>query len=217
MKQIGCQVGVLTAVLLSGVGLASASLVNPGFELDDASAGDVAGATGWGGFNNRFTTATVARSGSQSLKIFGPFFSFGGSGATQRIVTAPGEIVDASVWALNAGPSADGLVGANFGLMQVQFYNAAGATLGPALDSPRVTVDSPIGQWQQLSISTIAPPDAAFVEILLLHVQLNNPVTGGSVFFDDASLTSVIPEPATAGGLAVIGLAAPLRRRGRSR
>lgn len=193
---------------------AAASLVNPGFELDDASAGDVAGATGWGGFNSRFTTATVARTGNQSLKIFGPFFPFGGSGATQRIPTAPGELVDASVWALNAGPSADGLVGENFGLMQVQFYNAAGATLGPALDSPRVTAASPVGEWQLLTVSTIAPPDAAFAEILLLHVQLNDPVTGGSVFFDDASLTSVIPEPSAAALLPCAAVLAVRRRRG---
>ncbi|MFN4242197.1 MAG: hypothetical protein ACK4PI_03065 [Tepidisphaerales bacterium] len=192
---------------------AFASLVNPGFELDDASAGDVAGATGWGGFNARFTTATVARTGNQSLKIFGPFFPFGGSGATQRIPTAPGELVDASVWALNAGPAADGLVGDNFGLMQVQFYNAAGATLGPALDSTRITAASPVGVWQQLTVLTVAPPDAAFAEILLLHVQLNNPVTGGSVFFDDASLTSVIPEPSVAAMLPSAALLALRRRR----
>ena len=56
---------VLTTGLLAGA--ANAQLLNPGFEADNASAGDVPGATGWSGFNSRFTTANQAHSGTDLL------------------------------------------------------------------------------------------------------------------------------------------------------
>jgi hypothetical protein len=191
---------------------ANAQLINPGFETDNASTDDVAGATGWSGFNSRFTTATQAHSGTQSLKIFGPFEQFGGAGAFQDIPAIAGTTYTASAWALNS--SADPMQGANFGLVQLIFLDAADATIGSAFASaPFNASNSTPNVWTELIATGIAPAGTVEARIQLLHVQMNNPVTGGSIFFDDASLA--IPEP----GIGMAGLAllvgVALRRRGR--
>src|SRR5687767_606782 len=192
---------VLTTGLLAGA--ANAQLLNPGFEADNASAGDVAGATGWGGFNSRFTTANQAHSGTQSLKIFGPFEQFGGAGAFQDIPAVAGTAYTASAWALNA--SADPMQGANFGLVQLIFVDAADASIGAPFESaPFNASNSTPNVWTELLATGVAPAGTVEARIQLLHVQMNNPVTGGSIFFDDASLA--IPEPAIGmAGFALLG------------
>jgi hypothetical protein len=204
---------------LSIASIASAApLVNPGFELDDAQPNmDVAGATGWGGFNSRFTTEQAARTGTQSLKIFGPFFPGGGAGALQSINVidgdfAPGDLVAASAWGFDAGSAdPDGFQGNNFGIVQLLFLDNGGNLIGAPIDSAQINASAPDQVWQLLTASGIAPANAFRAQIVLLHVQANDPVTGGAVFFDDASL-AVVPEPSAA--LALVGaLPLVLRRR----
>ena len=203
---------VVAATVLATGSIAGAGLVNAGFEADDASNGDVFGASGWGGFNSRFTTTQAARTGTQSLKVFGPFFPFGGAGATQRIPAAPGELIGASAWAFDAGSAdPDGFQGANFGIVQLILRDGSGGIIGAPLDSPPINASAPDQVWVFLSVEGIAPAGTVEAEIILLHVQLNDPVTGGAVFFDDASL-AVVPEPAAGLGLAGL-LPLALRRR----
>lgn len=192
---------------------AANQLTNPGFETDDASAGDVPGATGWNAFNSAYTTRSVTpHSGLQTLKVFGPFFDGGGAGVTQGgFAASPGQSWAASAWLRD--DSSDPMQGTNFAQVQLQFLNSSSTVLATD-SSPNFTATNPINTWTQESASGVAPAGTTSAQIVLVHVQINNPVTGGSVFFDDASL-DVVPEPTSLGFLGVAGLLA-LRRRNRA-
>lgn len=217
MKQAGIKLAsVLALVAFAVAPMASASLVNPGFEDGNAMPNvDVGGAPGWGTFEFAFTTEQAARGGAgqQSLKLYGPFFPGGASGAFQSIPVSPGDTVAASVWGFDAGDAdPDGLKGNNFGLMILQFFNGSN-NIGEVL-SPQINSSAPDQVWVELTASGVAPAGTTSAQILLLHIQANNPVTGGSVFFDDASLAVVaIPEPGAALALATLLPLAGRRRR----
>jgi hypothetical protein len=191
---------------------ASANLLtNSGFESPDASAGDQTENVNWSPFNAAFATRSVTpHSGSQTLKTFGPFSQFGGAGVTQGgFAAAPGQSWSASCWLRD--DSSDPIQGSNFGVVQLQFLDASNAVIVTD-ESPHFTIADPINTWELETANGVAPANTAFAQITLVHVQLNSPVTGGSVFWDDASLDKV-PEP---GSLAVLGLAGgslALRRR----
>jgi len=173
-------------------GTTRAALINPGFETDNASAGDVPGATGWGGFNANFTSSAQARTGTQSLKIFGPFFQGGGAGAVQAQPAVVGTSYTASAYALT--PAGDAINGSNFATVKVEFLDATNTVIG-AFESPHLTSAGPFDTWTLLSATGVAPAGTVNAQIVVVHVQLNNPVTGGAVYFDDASLGVTVPEP----------------------
>jgi MYXO-CTERM domain-containing protein len=207
---------IVVVCVLSGA--ANAALINPEFEADTVTTTDVYDPTGWDGFNDRYSTIAQARTGTQSLKIFGPFSQYGGAGATQRTDVTGGTLIAATAYGLDAGAANDGIRGSNFGLVQLNFFNASGAKLGPTFDSAPLNAAAPDGQWVLYSAQALAPATATQAEIVLLHVQMHNEpaLMGGAIFFDDASL-GVVPEPAAGmvGLLALGGLT--LRRRGRAR
>lgn len=197
----------LAAVLALGVlgfaPTASAALVNPGFEAGDASSGDISGAAGWGNFNFAFTTRQAARGGApgQSLKMYGSFSGDFVSGAVQSIPVSPGDLVRASAYAFDAGAAdQDGIKGNNFSLVILQFFNG-GTNIGE-IASPQFNASAPDQEWIEVSSSGIAPAGTTAAQILLLHVNASN--LGGAIFFDDAALSVVVPEPAS--GLALAGM-----------
>ena len=204
-----------TLLLLGSNSRAAVNLLtNPSFESPNASGGDVPGSTGWGSFNFAFTTTSVTpHSGTQTMKTFGPFFQFGGSGVVQGgFAASPGQTWDANAFLRN--DTSDPLQGANFATVQLQFLDAASNVL-TTFESPHLTAASPTNTWINEDAQGIAPPNTVTAQIVLVHVQLNNPVTGGSAFFDDASLS--VPEPASAAAVALIGFAGVgLRRRNRA-
>jgi hypothetical protein len=202
MHQIGMP-GVVVAMSLFLGTAAHAALTNPGFETDNASGGDVIGATGWGaGFNANFTTATQAHTGSQSLKVFGPFFQFGGAGTTQAQPAIVGTSYTASAYAMT--PTSDSINGSNFAAVKVEFLDGSNTVIG-SFESAHLTAASPFDTWTLLSATGAAPAGTVNAQIVLVHVQLNSPPTGGAVFFDDASL-AVVPEPAVGMmGLMLVG------------
>lgn len=201
---------VWSIALSLAAGAANAALVNPGFEANDASAGDVYGATGWNGFNFYYTSAAQQRTGSQSLKLYGDFSPGGASGAFQDQPATAGELYSASAWALN--PSADPIQGSNFGLVQLIFLNSGGTPIG-TFESPQFGSSATQDTWTSVSATGVAPVGTTNARIQLLHVQANNPVTGGSVYFDDTSL-AVVPEPSLglAGLTLLVGFATRRRR-----
>ena len=210
----------LTAAAIAALGMSALTsaasaqnvLTNPGFETDNASAGDVAGPpTGWNGFNASFTTRSVTpNSGLQDLKVFGPFFDGGGAGVVQGgFAASPGQAWTAS--AFFRDDSSDAMQGTNFAVAQLQFLDASNTVLATD-ESPHFTAANPLNTWTLESANGVAPAGTATAQIVLVHVQLNNPVTGGSVFFDDANL-GVAPEPASLGLLGIGGLLAMRRRR----
>ncbi|UCE02214.1 MAG: T9SS type A sorting domain-containing protein [Candidatus Latescibacterota bacterium] len=167
-------------------------LMNAGFESPDASGGDVYGTADWFGFNDHFTTAVVSRSGSQALKIFGPFFPGGGAGAGQNVGAASeGDVFRASAWALNW--SGDPIDPSNFAVVKIEFLDAGNAVIGFA-ESPQITSALPLDTWTEFSVEATAPMGTASVQLILVHVQLE-PITGGSVFFDDAYMALMMDKP----------------------
>ena len=102
----------------------------------------------------------------------------------------------------------------NFAVVKLEFLNASNAVIG-AFESPHITTASlPLDIWQQFSVQGVAPANTTSAQIVLVNVQLANPVAGGSIFFDDAAL-GVVPEPASSvlGLLAVFGFVGVARRR----
>ena len=194
-------------------------LINPTFEADDASAGNIEGASGWTTFEFAFTNNTAGPSsgpvshdvgGSQSLTMFGPFTFDSSTGAYQpdNNVVA-GQSYTATAHVMNWAP--DPLAADNLGIMQLTFWDAAGgqagggSQLGPAFellvdstdDSTNIYLPpedgADISDWTALQITQTAPAGTVSAEIFLLHIQLNTDplLQAGSIFWDDISLAGV--------------------------
>src|SRR4051812_14850809 len=94
--------GLAVAIFFGGLAHAAGPvLLNPGFDAQDASAGDVSPGAGWFGFNYAFVTQNVpAHSAANTLKAYGPYYATGASGAVQGDFQASaGEVWRASAWA----------------------------------------------------------------------------------------------------------------------
>jgi hypothetical protein len=185
-------VAALAALLLVAVcGSASAQLTNPSFESPDASLGDVAGAAGWVTFNQVYTTATVSHVGSQCLKTYGPFFQYGGTGATQLLPALPGQTWTSQIWALNW--SADPIDNVDFGVLKIDFLNssqqlAAGGLAGVDIfESNPINAATPRDEWTLLGVGTApAPAGTAWARIVIVKVDMDG-IGGGSIFWDLAA------------------------------
>jgi hypothetical protein len=72
-----------------------------------------------------------------------------------------------------------------------------------------------ISDWTGLSLSAVAPAGTAEVEVFLLHIQTGDPCcSGGSLFWDDVSLTAVpVPAAVWLFGSGLLGLVGVARRR----
>jgi hypothetical protein len=216
--------------------LGSAALVNGGFEADDASGGDVGGATGWTTFESVFTNSTLGPAfgpvshdagGTQSLKMFGPFTGTGAAaGAFQNLPATAGNIYELDAWVMNWIGDPFG----NLGILQLNFLDGAGNAI--AGSGAQVTVDpfgtadvdlsviqdgAEISDWTGLSLSAVAPAGTAEVQAFLLHIQTGDPCcSGGSLFWDDVGISeTVVPVPAAVWlfGSGLIGLIGIARRR----
>jgi len=187
--------------------LEPAELLNNGdFENGDASGGDIVGTPpGWNGSFNGVAVSSclfdeclqvpVPRSPEQVLKLFGPFNPDDASGTFQTVEAIPGQIYTASAWANNS--SVDPLQGGNLADVQLIFLDDGGDELR-VLELLAGVDDLPLDTWVKLELSAIAPPGTASARIQILHIQINNPPTGGAVFWDDASLLgppAVAPPP----------------------
>ncbi len=190
---------VLAGVLLPGsAGAAVNLLANPGFETPDATAGDVNTLTGWNAFGwdqlHWITRQTPppSHSGSQCLKLFGPWDQYGGVGATQIFPAKPGQTWIANIWSFNS--SSDPMQNNNFCAMKVEFQDinhgpAGGAWLAGVnvFEDRLADATTPLDSWTLHGLGTApAPAGTAYANFVIVEVQMGNPISGGSVFLDDA-------------------------------
>ena len=195
-------VAALTVLLFGAVGDASAQLLNPGFEIDDTSGGDVPCATNWGCFNDVFTSSQSAppRSGVNVLKVFGPFGGpGGGAGATQSLPASPGQTWVGEIWAQNW--SVDPIQGNDFGVYKIEFRDAngdlaAGGVFGiDVFESNQINAATPLDTWTLLGVGTApAPAGTATAQVVIVKVAVDG-ANGGSIFWDDASLVEEVATP----------------------
>lgn len=212
----------------------SAALVNGTFEDGDATGGDFGGANGWTTFETVFTNATDGPNfgpvshdagGTQSLKMYGPFVPGGAAGAFQSESATPGNTYDLDAWVMNWAGDPFG----NLGILQLNFLDSGGNALAGGVQvsfDPFGTADvdlsvvqdgADVSDWTQLSLSAVAPAGTVEVQAFLLHIQTGDPCcSGGSLFWDDVSLTeTVVPVPAAVWlfGSGLLGLVGFARRR----
>ncbi len=166
------------------------TLANAGFEDGSHNA---YGAPGWGGFNDHFTNSDFAETGVKSLKVYGPFFHGGGAGAVQGGFAASA----GQVWTASASifsPSTDFVGVNNFAITKLEFLDGSNNVIGVA-ESTHFDAASPANTWVPKSVTGVAPANTASAQIVLVHVQLD-PVDGGAVFYDNATL-AVVRRPAS--------------------
>jgi hypothetical protein len=222
----------LFALFAGGAHAVSIPLVNPGFEADDASGGDVFGASGWTAFGGgTFTTDGISgpgafpnccspapNSGTNSFKVFST------SGAFQSFAATAGDVFTMSGFGLNFG--SDPILNVSQLLLQIAFFDANGLPAGSAaggntapgfnlFDSLPVDATTPQDVWTGMGVGTAPAPDnTAEVRFIVLGLM----GSGGAGFFDDISATqevNPVPIPAAVWlfGSGLIGLIGIARRR----
>jgi len=231
------------ALLVLFASSASAALLNSGFESPDASGGDVGGTDGWTTFEDIYTNNTAGPgfgpvshgdntgtlgAGTQSLKMYGPFSGTGtAAGAYQSVEVVAGQAYELEAWAMNwIGDPFQ-----NLGILQLQFWDGpdgAGSQLGSNINQFADTMGTPdfvdlsviqdgaeVSDWTRMAVSGIAPAGTLSATVYLMHIQTADPCcAGGSIFWDDVSLTAVpVPAAAWLFGSGLLGLVGMARRK----
>ena len=184
-----------------------------GFEppgTNDATNGDqgcfsgVLAGSAWNCFNTNFVIARDGpgswpvshdAGGNQSLKQYGY-----DAGANNSFEVSGGNTVEVSAWAMNwAGSPLN-----NLAILQLTFWdgpNATGNQVGPAseikadtrgnhpVDLSVVQDGADVSDWTEMSVTGVAPAGAQSAQVLLLHIITEGTPFGGSVFWDDVSIT----------------------------
>lgn len=199
---LSCAIAAALVVPASAANL----LVNGGFE--DGSTGSIGNGvpnwSNWGssGWHHDDAGKVI---GSKAIK-----FWWDDAGVWQDFtVTGNGQYAY-SMQAFNS--SSDPLVGWN-GILKAEFYNSALGTdpankLGEAVVDKFYSASDPRDQWVTISGAVTAPANADIGRIILMIADWQ-PGVGGSLNFDEASVT-LVPEPITA---VLLGLALVAGRR----
>ena len=165
-------------------------LVNGSFE-----SGSVSAASSWTQFNDAYRTATndtfdavTALSGSQSMKIFGPFNpSPSTAGAFQDIHgVSPGQTWLFSGFGLNF--SGDPMTNTSaYGVAQLIFLDSSSNILSTS-ESQHFDVNTPLDQWQYFQLASQGPAGTVAVRAQVLHI--GSAGIAGSVWWDDLIVTT---------------------------
>ena len=177
----------------AAVAIATNVLLNPSFE-----SGTGATADNWTKFGDAYRTATnttagiTALSGTNSMKIFGPFNpSLGEAGAYQNIPGASvGQTWRFSGFALNW--SGDPMTNTTaYGVAQLIFLDAANSPL-QIHESRHFDSTTILDQWQYFQVTGTAPAGTTTVRVKVSH--FGKAGSAGSVWWDDLSAT-LDPDP----------------------
>jgi len=158
------------------------ALLNGGFE----QAGSNGRPTGWGDWSGAWTTiarsTTTVHSGVYSVKFTDPDNTTSVDLRSQAIPITGGKEYEASAFSYNM----PGMQGGSS--LYFDYLNAAGASITSV--TPRDT-NSTTGQWKQLFVSQVAPPDAVSVRVRLYSGKADM----GTSYFDDVTFGEVISDP----------------------
>ena len=218
VSRFGVLAGVSACVLAAMASSASATVytvVNPGFEADNASGGDVAGATGWATVaGDAYTSSAAAHSGTQSGK------AFGSPGLFQQTINATdpvGTSYTSTIYAEDLG--SDKLTGTEGGFINMDFLDSSGnvlATVTGGEEGSSLTTADPTDVFKLLTVTAPSVAGTASIRIDILAGPYNGSgAGGGAVYFDDATLNSATatPEPASLALVGLVGGSLMTRRR----
>jgi hypothetical protein len=214
MKYMNFQALAAVAVAMFAFTQASAqnSLVDPSFEGTLTFDGPPFVGT-WEGFNaggsstSEFSTE-MPRTGAQSLELnIGPDANLF-AGAFQDVLAAAGSNVTFSVWHKDLSP------GNGQGIeMRMEYRNSTSDTeISRTANATPATLGA---EYELFSLSGVVPAGADLIRAVYA-IQSFGGTLNQQIFVDDASLTGVIPEPASIVLLGLSGLALVGIRRHRS-
>jgi hypothetical protein len=167
-------------------------LVDPGFELQTPPS-----AGGWNSFGGYFST-DYAHTGNWSML---DVTSYGVPGTFEQFPAAPGEKWEMTGYGLTPFPLLEqDIFGADFGIIQVTFFDIFGNNLGtvetagsgtPAKVSNPVDSNATPGQWLSLDTGiATAPAGTAYIQAFTILVNFTGYPEG--VYFDDLSLKVLV-------------------------
>lgn len=151
---------------------------------------------GWENYNNVFADASVevpAFDGTTSAKMFG---QFGGVQSDQVMLQTVTGINAGQQYTLSAQlwhNSFDAVQPGNLILLQMVFQDAGGAALEVNEVEALVPNETPTDQWNEASVTAIAPAGTSQILVALLHLQLDGAAPGAS-FWDNIVLEEGEPD-----------------------
>jgi beta-glucanase (GH16 family) len=192
---------------------ANGILTNPGFEADGTNTA-VVGWTSYGLNVYSLTSATIAHSGANYLKVYQAFNGVTNyTGVYQDNLSGPGAVYAADGWAYTL--SSDVLAGQNVAWIEITFRDASANILAlyrsaPITTNAIATGAFPKSTWIDLAVTNqydpnaltitnhttalVAPPGASFVRYQITF-QGDAAYSAGSVYFDDLNLTQTAGAP----------------------
>ncbi|MEM8866278.1 MAG: hypothetical protein AAGF31_12100, partial [Planctomycetota bacterium] len=149
--------------------------------------------------NIRLASEAVAN-GKHALKLFGVFDSSrtSYSGVSQGITVQPGATVNASLMACTRAE--DSIAGSdNRAVLKIEFYHEFGGKYGSGQmisEQEKVVAngDSRENAWQEQTFSAAVPAGAVEARLSVIFCQPS--AAAGSVYIDDVSLASTLPQAA---------------------
>ncbi len=192
---------IVACVGMLAVAGARADLLSNGSLEGGTGLGDVPSWTSWGGSGALDGTA---HTGTQSIKLW-----FNDTGFYQDFAVLAGESVNGSIYCYTATANKyDWDVGnATYAAFRLEWFDAGEANLGGAVESTHFTPANAADTWTQLTANNAVAPANTTHGRLVFSIEGAGP-GAGSVLFDDAMVTSAVPEPGTLAlmGLSMLGL-----------
>jgi len=180
---------------------------NDATDADQGCGGDTLAGSSWDCFNFNFVAANDGPSsapvshdagGNQSVKQFGT-----DAGSRNSIAVSAGDLVELTAWAMNW----EGDPFNNLAILQLTFWDAPGGELGGGsqigggietfadtlgnqpVDLSVIQDGAEVTDWTEMSVLGSAPTGAQSAQVLLLHVLTDGTPAGGSLFWDDVTMT----------------------------